>query len=44
MLRGWLRNRRERRVQAARSAWAVERAGDLTFARESYVAYTRGEK
>jgi hypothetical protein len=40
MLRGWLRNRRERKVQEARVEWARERAGDLKFARASYRAYT----
>lgn len=40
IFRGWLRNRRERKVQAARLAWARERAADLTYARASYRAYT----
>lgn len=39
MLRRWFFNRQERRVQAARSAWARERAANLKFARASYRAY-----
>lgn len=40
MLRGWLHNRRDRKVQAARLVWARERSQDLKFARASYRAYT----